>query len=164
MATTLDENLARWVFASISVYFKNIADGLSLPLLVEGIDEREPDTMREDHVELRVSGPFVREVSHGCWRTWTDINILLTCRMMMSQEDAYDIMRWGGEFEQAMTERIPIYKYGPDAGDDSTLIGCLTHRKGKAESIRLIHFGQISRVDRVRQAVVDGRYEMYLTL
>lgn len=162
MATTLDENLARWVFASISVYFKSIANGLNLPLLVEGVDEREPEEMQEDHAELRVSGPFVREVSHGMWRTWTDINVLLTDRMMMSSEDAYGIARWGGKFEQAMTERIPVYKYGPDVGDDQSLIGCLTHRKGMAESIRLIYFGQISREDRIRQAVVDGRYEMYL--
>ena len=82
----------------------------------------------------------------------------------MTQEDAYGIARWGGRFEQAMTERIPVYKYGPAAGDDETLIGCLTIRKGRAESIRLIHFGQISREDRIRQAVVDGRYEMYLKL
>ncbi len=162
MATTLNENLARWVFASISVYFKSIADGLSLPLLVEGVDEREPEKMREDHVELRVSGPLVREVSQGCWRTWTDINILLTNRMLMSQEDAYGIARWGGKFEQAMTNRIPIYKYGPDPGDDSSLVGCLTQRKGVSESIRLVHFGQISRVDRIRQSMVDGRYEMFL--
>lgn len=164
MATTLNENLARWVFASISVYFKNIADGLSLPLLVEGVDEREPETMREDHAELRVNGPFVREVSQGCWRTWTDINILLTNRMMMSQEDAYGIARWGGKFSQAMTERIPVYKYGPAVGDDGSLVDCLTQRKGRAESIRLVHFGQISREDRIRQAMVDGRYEMYLKL
>lgn len=164
MATTLDENLARWVFASISVYFKSIADGLNLPILVDGVDERDPDVMGKDHVELRVNGPFVREVSHGCWRTWTDINILLTDRMAMTQEDAFGLMRWGGEFEQAMTERIPIYKYGPDPGDDGSLLGCLTHRKGSAESIRLVHFGQISREDRIRQAVVDGRYEMYLNV
>lgn len=164
MATILDADLARWVFASVAVYFKSIADGLSLPLLVEGVDERESDTMREDHAELRLTGPFVREVSHGCWRTWTDINILLTGRMLMSREDAYGIARWGGKFTQAMTDRIPVYKYGPDVGDDDSLIGCLTQRKGKAESIRLVHFGQISREDRIRQAVVDGRYEMYLNM
>jgi hypothetical protein len=84
--------------------------------------------------------------------------------MLMSQEDAYGIARWGGEFEQAMTDRIPIYKFGSGGDDDDSLIGCLTHRKGRAESIRLLHFGQISRTDRVRQAMVDGRYEMYLNV
>ena len=164
MATTLNENLARWVFASISVFFKNIADGLNLPLLVEGVDERESEVVLADHAELRLTGPFIREVSNGMWRTWTDINILLTDRMMMSVEDAYGIARWAGKFEQAMTERIPIYKYGTDAGDDQSLIGCLTQRKGTSESIKLVYFGQISREDRIRQAVVDGRYEMYLKI
>ena len=82
----------------------------------------------------------------------------------MSVEDAYGIARWAGKFEQAMTERIPIYKYGTDAGDDQSLIGCLTQRKGTSESIKLVYFGQISREDRIRQAVVDGRYEMYLKI
>jgi len=164
MATTLDADLARWVFASIAVHFKTIADGLNLPLLVEGVDERESEIMREDHVELRISGPFVKEISHGYWRTQTDINILLMNRMAMSTEDAYGIARWGGKITQAMAERIPIYKYGSDVGDDESLIGCLTQRIGKSESVRLVHFGQIDRTDRIRQSVVDGRYEMYLKM
>jgi len=164
MATTLNENLARWVFASIAVYFESIAAGLSLPLLVEGIDERDSEKMRVDHAELRINGPFVKEVSHNCWRTWTDINILLTDRMMMTQEDAYGIMRLGGAFESAMNERIPIYKLGPDADDDDSLLGCLTMRKGQSESVKLFHFGQIDSTNRIRQSVIDGRYEMYLEM
>jgi hypothetical protein len=82
----------------------------------------------------------------------------------MSREDAYGIMRWGGEFESAMNERIPVYKLGPDVGDDDSLLGCLTMRKGQSESVKLFHFGQITSTDRVRQAVVDGRYEMYLEM
>ncbi len=162
MATTLNENLARWVFASIAVYFETVATGLSLPLLVEGIDERSPDTMRVNHAELRINGPFVREISEGYWRTLTDINIMLTDRMEMTREDAYELMRWGGKFEQAMCERIPVYKHGSDPVDDGTLVGCLTGRKGKVEAVKLVHFGQIGREDRIRQAMVDGRYEMYL--
>jgi hypothetical protein len=164
MATVLDKDLARWVFASIAVYFQSIATGISLPLLVEGIDERDSEIMRADHAELRINGPFVKEVSHNCWRTWTDINILLTDRMQMSQEDAYGIMRWGGEFESAMNERIPVYKLGPDVGDDDSLLGCLTMRKGQSESVKLFHFGQINSTDRIRQSVIDGRYEMYLEM
>ena len=80
----------------------------------------------------------------------------------MSTEDAYEIARWGGELAQAMTARIPVYKFGPDLIDDDSLIGCLTQRQGGSESVRLVHFGQISREDRIRQSVVDGRYEMYL--
>lgn len=164
MAIILNKNLARWVFASLSVYFKSITDSLNLPLLVEGVDEREPEKMQEDHVELRVNGPFVKEVSHGCWRTWIDINLLLVNRMMMSTKNAYDIVQWGGVFEQAMAERIPVYKYGSNPEDTGTLLGCLTGRKGSSESVRLIHFGQVNKVDRIRQAIIDARYEMFLEM
>jgi len=160
----MNENLARWVFASIADYFSTIVTGINLPLLVEGVDERESEKMRGDHAELRVNGPFVRELSKNYWRIWVDINILLTNMMSMSQENAYDIAQWGGTFQEAMLKPIPIYKYGSNPSDDESLIGCLTLRKSKGDSVRLIHFGQISREDRIRQAAVDGRYEMYLSI
>jgi hypothetical protein len=160
----MDANLARWTVASIAVYFKSVADGLSLTFFVDGVDEREPDTMREEHAELRVSGPMVRELSHNYWRIHVDINILLTDQMKMSTESAYDINHWGGTFLTAMTEPIPVYRYGDGADDDGSLVGCLTQRRGFSEPTRLIHFGQISREDRIRQAVVDGRFEMYLSM
>jgi hypothetical protein len=150
--------------ASIAVYFKDVADTLSLTFFVEGVDEREPDTMRQEHAELRVSGPYVRELSYNYWRVHIDINIMLTDYMKMSTEDAYDINRWGGAFLVAMMDPIPIFRLGTGAGDDGSLVGCLTQRKGFAEPARLIHFGQVSREDRIRQAVVDGRFEMYLSM
>jgi hypothetical protein len=82
----------------------------------------------------------------------------------MSQEDAYGMMRWGGEFESAMNERIPVYKLGSGVEDDDSLLGCLTMRKGQSESVKLFHFGQINSTDRIRQSVIDGRYEMYLEM
>jgi len=64
----MNENLARWVFASVANYFSAIVTGIGIPLLVEGVDEREPGDIREDHAELRVNGPFVRELSKNYWR------------------------------------------------------------------------------------------------
>lgn len=160
----MNVNLARWTMASIAVYFKAVSDNISLTFFVEGVDEREEDTMRTEHAELRINGPFVREISHGYWRVHLDINVLLTDQMKMSTEDAYNINRWGGEFLKAMTENIPIYRFGTGADDDGTLVGCLTQRTGFSEPARLIHFGQISREDRIRQAAVDGRFEMFLAM
>jgi hypothetical protein len=150
--------------SSIAVYFKTVADALSLTYFVEGVDERESDTMRVEHVELRVNGPFIREVSRNYWRVHIDVNILLMDYMDMSTENAYDINQWGGEFLAAMMEPIPIYRLGTGLNDDDSLVGCLTQRTGFAEPARLIHFGQISKEDRIRQAAVDGRFEMYLTM
>jgi len=160
----MESNLARWTMASIAVYFKAVANTISLAFFVEGVDEREPDTMRQEHAELRVSGPYVCELSHNYWRVHIDINVLLTDYMKMSTENAYDINRWGGVFLAAMTENIPVYRFGDGSNDDGSLVGCLTQRKGFSEPARLIHFGQVSREDRIRQAVVDGRFEIYLSI
>jgi len=160
----MDANLARWIQASLAVYFQTVASSLSLTFFVEGVDEREADTMQEEHCELRINGPFIREISRGYWRVHVDINILLTDYMKMSTEDAYDINRWGGTFLVSYTENIPIFRLGSGVDDDGTLVGCLTQRTGFSEPARLIHFGQVSREDRIRQAVVDGRFEMYLSM
>ena len=160
----MDANLARWLQASLAVYFGAIATGLSLTFFVEGVDERDEDTMQVEHCELRVNGPFIREISRSYWRVHVDISILLTDYMRMSTEDAYDINRWGGAFLVAMVENIPIYRHGNGAGDDGTLVGCLTQRTGSSEPARLVHFCQISPEVRIRQAVVDGRFEMYLSM
>ncbi|KPK52074.1 MAG: hypothetical protein AMS22_09865 [Thiotrichales bacterium SG8_50] len=160
----MNENLARWTAASINVYFKTVADTIGLTYFVEGVDERDSGTMLAEHAELRLSGPFIREVSNGYWRIHVDVNVMLTDQMKMSTEGAYDIHDWGGAFLAAMLEPIPVYRLGAGVEDDDSLIGCLTQRKGFSEPVRLIHFGQVSREDRIRQAVVDGRFEMYLSM
>jgi hypothetical protein len=160
----MNANLARWTAASIAVYFKATADAIPLTFFVEGVDERTSDSMLEEHAELRINGPYIREVSSGYWRVHLDINIMLTDQMKMSDENGYDIHTWGGEFLSAMVEPIPVFRFGGGVEDDDSLIGCLTQRTGFSEPARLIHFGQVSREDRIRQAVVDGRFEMYLSM
>lgn len=157
------QNLARWIVASLAVYFKDVADAIPLPFLVEGVDERSGEDMTVCHAELRISGPFVKEVSKDYWRAYIDINVILTNFMQMSTENAYSLSNWGGYFLEAMMQPIPIYKYGDGPDDDDSLIGCLEQRRGFGEPIRLIHFGQISRVDRIRQAVVDGKFEFFVS-
>ena len=68
----------RWIFASTADYFKQAADGIELPILIEGIDEREAAKMRvNDHVEFRINGPAVSELSRGYFRLDMDVNLLL---------------------------------------------------------------------------------------
>jgi hypothetical protein len=160
----MNENLARWIMSSLAVYFNTVATSLGVVFFVEGVNEREEDTMNQEHVELRVNGPFVAEISKNYWRLHVDVSILLTDYMKMSSENAYDINDWGGTFLTAMCEAIPLYRNGNGPEDDGSLIGCLTLQKGVSQPVRLIHFGQISRDSRLRQSVVDGRFEMYLTL
>ena len=83
--------------------------------------------------------------------------------MDIAGADAYDIVRWTGKFQNVMLEPIPIYKNGPGAGDDSSLIDCLVVKKNRNEAVRIYHFGQISKEDRIRQSEVDALYGMELT-
>ena len=80
-------NWPRWIAASVAVYYKAVADGLNLPVLIEGIDERKADVMSVDHAEVRVNGPFIVQLSAGYFRLNVDSNILLTD--IMEGEQAY---------------------------------------------------------------------------
>ena len=159
-----NHNWPRWIFASAADHFKQAADNIGLPMLIEGIDEREAEKMRaDDHVEFRINGPAVRELSRGYFRLDVDVNLMLTSMMGGQTQNAYDIVQHAGVFQQAASGPIPVFKFGEGPEDNETLLGCLTLRSGKRDAIRVIHFGQISRVDRIRQSAVDARYQLYLS-
>jgi hypothetical protein len=153
-------NLPRWIFASVASHFKTIADNNNIPYFVEGIDEREPDNMRQSRVEIRVTGPKIKEVSKDYYRIEVTINFLLTYLMQMTGSDAYEIMNWCGIFSNEMLEPIPVYRYGSGAEDDDSLVGCLRIKKNRTDSVKTFHFGQVHKTDRVRQSELDAVYEM----
>jgi len=160
----MNENLARWIFQSIAKQFATTASGLSLPYFVEGVDERSEDEMRADHVELRVTGPVFKEVSHNYWTVQVTINFLFTKQMTMSGADAFDIIQWTGVFSDEMLNPVPIYKLGTGADDDDSLVGCLQVKKGRNDAVRVYHFGQLKPDVRVRMSEVDAVYGMDLKI
>lgn len=157
---TLDSNLARWIFQSIASHFKSVADGISLLYFVEGIDERSEDTMQVDHVELRVNGPDSKETAKDYYDLKVVINFLFTKNMDKAGANAFDLIQWTGVFANEMQKPIPIYKKGSGAQDDGTLVGCLRVDKGKNETVRIYHFGQLDKDTRVRQSEVDAVFDM----
>ena len=156
----MDENLARWIFQSIAVHFESVANGISLPYLVEGIDERTDAIIRADHVELRVTGPVIKEVSNGFYNVDATINFLFSKAMDLVSADAFDLIQWTGVFAAEMLEPIPINKKGTKPEDDGSLIGCIRVKKGRNEAVRVYHFGQIDKETRVRQSEVDAVFDM----
>jgi len=152
------KNLSRWVFASIAYYFKTIADDLNLPYFVEGVDEREPDDMLQNHCEMRVTGPFTKEMSRGYYHIEININVLLTNLMEMTGENAYSIIDWCGAFQESMLDPIPVYKYGTGPQDTGQWIGCL--RVKNNTQVNVFHFGQVNKTDRIRQSELDAVFEM----
>lgn len=162
-----NERWPRWITSSIAKYLDtNVATPASLPFLVEGVDDRTQEFEEaSDRAECRINGPWTSELSKDYWRVWVDINLMLTCNMDGSQKNAYRLEEIAGKFLNALDTVIATYRLGSSAVDpqnDGSLLGCLRSRSGKNDSIRIIHFGQINKTDRVRQAVVDGRYVMYL--
>lgn len=156
----MNENLARWIFASVAKHFESVATGLNLPYFVEGVDERTDEEMRADHVELRLTGPFVKEASRNYWIIDVHINFLFTSQMALGGADAYNIQRWCGKFQEVMLDPIPVFQYG-DSPD--TFVGCLKPKTKSSDAVRVYHFGQLSKDDRIRQSEVDALYGMELS-
>ena len=162
-------NWARWIFASAAFYLKTIATENQLPCIIEGLDDRTDAYMEStDRAEIRINGPYIQEISNGYFRVWADINALLTSRMDETK-GGYALQRFAGLMQSAMSEQIAIWNYGDQDGDfdeddpeTQIHIGCLSPRVGPQESIKVLHFGQVEKADRIKQAAVDARYTMYL--
>lgn len=152
-------NLPRWIFSSLVYHFKTIADDNSIQYFVEGVDEREPDDMTQDHIEIRITGPEIKEISKDYYSVNVTVNFLLTVMMEMTGS-AYKIVNWAGILANEMLEPIPVYKYGSGVDDDGSLVDCLRIKRNRTDSVKIFHYGQVSRTDRVRQSEVDAAYEM----
>ncbi len=161
-------NWNRWILASLADYFKGTANGLNLPVLVETLDQRTQAFMDVgDRAEVRITGPFMRELSKSYYQAYVDVNVLLTSRYD-SRANAYDIVRYAGVFQAAMDQPITVWNYGSEPGDyvesdptSQVYIGYLLPRFGQPE--RTMHFGQIDTVDHLRQTEVEARYLIELT-
>lgn len=149
----------RWIFASISKHFD--ANKQTLYLFIEGM-HRETRS-RKDFIELRVDGPYLTEQSKGYWRNYIEINVLV--QSAMDDSDFHRIYKDVGIVVNAFTD-IPVYKYGNQAYDDDSLLGCLklvADARGK-ERIQVSHFGKIEPNVPLLQATVEGHYEMFLSV
>jgi hypothetical protein len=156
-------NWARWIFASIAKTLKAVATTNSIPAIVEGVDdETDAFTQETDRVEIRINGPYTRKLS-GEYQIYMDVNVILTSRFDGQQKNRHAILTNAGLFHEAMDQAILIYKYGNTLADDDSYLGCLVPRSGKNDSVRVLHFGKVDATDKLKQSVVDARYEMFLS-
>lgn len=155
-------NWARWMFASVATYLKQVAKDNNLPVIVEGLDERTTAYMAAtDRGEIRITGPFTRELSRHYFELKLDVNVLLSSRFDGPAKNRYEFTKFAGLFHEAMDGAIAIFKFGNLPGDDETaLVGCLSPLTGRNDAVRVFHFGQINSTDGLRQSMVDARYVM----
>lgn len=154
-------NWARWSFASMAAYLKEVATDAQLPSLIEGFDIRnEAFENAGDRAEIRVTGPFTWERSHGFYQLDLLANVLLTSYFNGPQKNAYSIHTNLGLFHEAMDMVIPVFKLGSEQGDDDEVqIGCLY----PVGTVSVYHFGQINKTEQAKQGLVDARYRMELS-
>ena len=162
-------NWARWIFHSVADCLKEVATDAALPVLVEHFDERTAAFERAgDKAEIRITGPFDQELSKGYHRIYVDVNVLLTSRYE-GKKNAATILKYAGLFHEAMSEPIPVWNFGGEPGDyreddpeTQVFLGCLIPRPGRNESVRVMNFGQMNKIDKIKQTEVDARYVMEL--
>jgi hypothetical protein len=160
-------NWARWIFASVHTALLQVNSGV--PFLMEGVDERTDAFLEApSKVEARANGPYVKP-QQGCSLLWVDINVLVTNHMDGDTKSRHELHRLAGLYQEALTAPIEVWNYGNEAGDwdenvpaSQIFLGCLVNRHGNGDMTKLFNFGQVEKTDRVKQAIVDARYEITL--
>lgn len=162
----VNKNWARWVFSSLASYLKGVADAESIPAIVEGVHTREDKIINAtEHVEIAITGPYSREITKGYYQLKVGVRVLIHSRMGSDRknDNRYGPQRIAGIFHEALDGVIAIHKIGKTpAEDDQTLLGCLSLLNGQGDAIRVMHFGQTSPTESLRQSMVDCWYLMEL--
>jgi hypothetical protein len=149
-------NWARWIIASAVKHFQSAATVFGIPMQIEG--QTVVNVPTSEHIEFRMAGPHVREVSKDNWRIDCVINILYSAFL---GNDIYRAQRIAGMIADAMTD-ICVYRYGDGADDDNTLLGTLTLLQDPIHPIRTNPFGQIAPDVKITQGTVEGSFRMFL--
>jgi hypothetical protein len=146
------EHWNRWVYASVTKHFSEVADGLDLYTYIAGRSDDSGET--NEFLEIRVSGLNTTEISKNNFRN--DVGIEVVYSVHITPEDAYRAEKVAGAVENAFTD-ICIYKYGKDSYDDDSLLGTLRIQRQPTESNSL---GQVSTDNRIIQGVVSATLQM----
>lgn len=155
----MNQNWARWIFASVSYFFDRQRG--SLDMFVEGTDKMGR-RQEKDYLEFRLNGPYGTEIARAQWKLVFDVNILVCS--IRDQKDIHRIYRNAGIVTSMFKGEIPIYKMGDGSEDNnSVLLGCaVLETEGRAGGIYVDHYGQLDPALPVLQATVEAGYKIYL--
>ena len=154
----LREHWPRWIFASVSKYFSEIAASSDLHYFIEGTHRITKE--HKKFIEFRMDGPNITEVSKNYFQIDVEINMLWSFNQ--DHENFHESQRITGILLAAMTD-ICIYRYGDEFVDNDELLGTLSLRQDKKNPIRVNNFGQIRPDVKLMQGTVEGTFRMTLT-
>lgn len=151
----MNPNFDRWIFASISTYFKENKPP-EIPMRIEG--KAFDDT--SDYIDFRMTGPIWQRISKSVWQADMSVNILVNLSATTST-DAHKIYRITGALTEKFGVCIGIYRYGPTTGvDDQARFSTAYPIKNGNTLIETIHYGQVNNQTRIVQATVEGYYRI----
>lgn len=154
-----NQNWNKWIVASVIKHFKAKLDAASVTNFIEGTSSRELDN--SEYVEIRVDGPYADERSKNDFILRLEVNLLVQT-VIDPTINIYRHAELQGICMSAMTI-IPVYKLGPEVGDDLSQIGCLELNTDEPrDHITAHNFGQIETDIKLQQATVEGHYKIEL--
>ena len=116
---------------------------------------------KSDWCELRIDGPWIRDVSQGVIKVTTEINVLVGT--VINDRGIYQESINHTKVMPAFTD-FDVYKYGPsdDVENDGT---CLARLRLKPlidtrERVEIARFGQLNPAVRLLQSTIEGHFEM----
>jgi hypothetical protein len=155
---SVDPNWGRWIFASISDAFNQVALNNQIPLFIEGSDENTD--VQLEYFEFRTDGPYFKELSKDFWKVWVNVNVF--CASKRQKENFHRIHVVTGLATSMFANSIGIFKFGTGIGDDSTSVTCMVLESRNKEDVIVSHFGQVGTDLLEMQATVDGCYIGYI--
>jgi hypothetical protein len=162
MGALVNENWARWVFATMSGDFVTAMEAdpdVDFELFVEGTHKGLPE--ETELLEYRQDGPQTRQPSHGCFVLEFEINILV--RSYLDDDDFHKMRRSCGKVVAFLAKNHCIYRYGDGPSDDDSLLGTLQLKnRRKSDPVRVNNFGQINSTARIEEATVEALFEIHL--
>lgn len=151
----------RWYFASLTHYFEEVINASinpNPPFSVTGYSLNANEN--QDHVEMRIQGPYEKDLP-GWLVTEVPLSFLMTFRQD-KVKDMFTLERWIGVYKEALRKPIEINKKGTDAGDNDSLLGCLTPKISKRELIRIDRYGFLDGNVPIQQATLVATLDTWL--
>lgn len=159
----MDSNLPRWVAASCAKHF-DVYKGSTF-LHFEGTGPRPipyQDPQLKFWAEFRLDGPYLTPCTKNEEIYKIEINVLL-CSLVEDQY-AYRIQELMGQFGDAFTPCISVFRYGIQPQDDGSLVGFLLLDTKNGDRVNFSNFSQIGPNTLLKQGSIEGHYWMHLRL
>ena len=154
-----DARLARWVFGSVAKHLHDAAEAISLPLVVEFLDDRSQTWIDAPaKAEVTISGPATREISSGLFRVWVTVTCIVSSDKQ-TEENAYDHLDRAGAIQAALFQCITVKQYEPGVDDPET-VGFLTPRDAPSDVIDVANL-KPGENDHISNSVITARLSGY---